>query len=85
MMWIDLWESNIVYFLQKKRPLDTPKGQFRYKVSPQAVTDQSFLPDALAPFCKGRPTYWLTPATADHGQFAVIETASYPAVWQQPL
>ncbi|KAK2175193.1 hypothetical protein NP493_744g00024 [Ridgeia piscesae] len=53
--------------MTKKRPLDAPSEQIRYKVSPQAVTDQSFLPDALAPFCKGRPTYWLTPATADHG------------------
>ncbi|KAK2166822.1 hypothetical protein NP493_1305g00027 [Ridgeia piscesae] len=37
-----------------------------YEVSETAVTDQSFLPEALAPFCKGRPTYWLTPATGDH-------------------
>jgi len=67
MMRFVMLESNVVYFLQKKRPLDAPSEQIRYKVSPQAVTDQSFLPDALAPFCKGRPTYWLTPATADHG------------------
>ncbi|KAK2166824.1 hypothetical protein NP493_1305g00003 [Ridgeia piscesae] len=46
-----------------KSPDDLKKELHSMKAKGVAVTDQSFFPEALAPFCKGRPTYWLTPQT----------------------
>ncbi|KAI0212661.1 hypothetical protein LSAT2_002402 [Lamellibrachia satsuma] len=48
--------------------LGPPSDEISYKVSMVAVIDQSFLPEALAPFCKGRPTFWLTPDSGDQGK-----------------
>ncbi|KAI0212660.1 hypothetical protein LSAT2_002401 [Lamellibrachia satsuma] len=48
--------------------VDSPTEDITYKWSRMAVTDQNFLPEALAPFCKGRPTYWLTPKTDDQAK-----------------
>ncbi|KAI0221961.1 hypothetical protein LSAT2_026798 [Lamellibrachia satsuma] len=60
-----------------KKALDSMKGSeimkpsngtIYYKASWVAVVDQSFFPQALAPFCKGRPTFWLTEDTNRHAR-----------------
>ncbi|KAI0212662.1 hypothetical protein LSAT2_002403 [Lamellibrachia satsuma] len=51
--------------------------QISYRGSRVAVTDQSFLPEALAPFCKGRPTYWLTPETGHQAKRVKRESSGH--------